>query len=61
MVALDAALLVFDSAAVGGFHVDHPKDFHHELASHARVVTAGIHDQAQRAKQPDSVYVDATG
>ena len=34
MMAWDAGLLVFDGVAVSGFHVDHPKNFHHELASH---------------------------
>lgn len=61
VVAGDASLLLLDAAAGGGVHVDHAKDIHHELASHTGVVTAGVSDQGQRAKQPDSIDADTAG
>lgn len=58
MMAGGAGLLLPDGIAGGGVHVDHPKNIHHELASHAGVVTAGVPDQRQSAKQPDSIDAD---
>ena len=55
MVAGDAGLLLLDAVAAGGLHIDHAKDIHHKLARHAGVVAAGVPDQGQRAKQPDSI------
>lgn len=59
MLAADASRLM--PSAGSRLQVDHAKDVNHELASHSRVLPARVHDQGQRAEQPDSVDADLPG